>query len=60
MDMALLKEREDKGYAAVHDLRPCEKWAALQVLLYDLNLRPLTQVDVTAEKIRALKRETVL
>ena len=58
MDLTLLREREDRGVAAVRDLRPCEKWAALQVLIFDLNLRPLTQVNVADEKIRAFKKET--
>jgi hypothetical protein len=56
MDLDLLREREDKGVAAVRDLKPSEQWAALQMLIFALNLR-LTQVDIAAEKLRAFKRE---
>jgi hypothetical protein len=57
MDLDLLREREDKGVSAVRDLRPSEQWAALQMLIFALNLR-LTQVDIAAEKVKAFKRES--
>lgn len=57
MDLTALREREDKGVEAVKDLPETSKWAALETLLYDLKLRPLTQVNIPQEKIRAFKKE---
>ena len=58
IDLEALRERDDKGVAAVRDLRESEKWAALETLIRDLKLRPLTQVNVVEEKVRAFRRET--
>lgn len=56
MNLELLREREDKGAGAVRELRPCEKWAALEVLAFDLGLR-ITQVNIVDEKVKAFKKE---
>lgn len=53
----LLREREDHGVGAVKDLPRSAQWAALEFLIYHLNLRPLTQVDVSREKVLAFRKE---
>jgi len=57
MDVTALRDREDQGVNAVKDLPDSSKWAALETLMNDLKLRPLTQVNVSQEKIRAFKKE---
>jgi hypothetical protein len=56
MDLDKLKELEDHGVAAVRALNKVEKYAALETLLYDLGLRPLTQISIPDEKLRAFKK----
>jgi hypothetical protein len=57
IDLTLLREREDNAARAINPLRASEKWAALELLINNLRLRPLTQVDVSAEKIKAFRQE---
>ena len=56
MDLTKLREAEDKGVNAVKDLPDSAKWAALETLTYNLNLR-ITQVDMAAEKLKAFRKE---
>jgi hypothetical protein len=56
MDLAALREAEDRGARAVRDLPVTAKWAALEVLIAELHLR-ITQVDIPAEKVKAFKKE---
>lgn len=58
IDLVKLRESEDRGVNAVRSLPESSKWAALETLIAELGLRPLTQVDVAAEKIKAFKKET--
>ena len=53
----LLRTREDDAVKAIRGLLDSSKWAALQILIFDLNLRPLTQVNIDREKLAALKKE---
>ena len=58
MDLTALREKEDRGVNAVKDLAESSKWAAMQVLARDLDIR-ITQVDIDRKKVEAFKKETV-
>ena len=58
MDLIALRVRDDEGVKAVVNLKPAAQWAALEALIAALKLRPLTQVDVSAEKLKAFRKES--
>lgn len=57
MDLTMLRAAEDNGANAVKDLSQTSKWAAMQVLARDLDIR-ITQVDLDKKKVEAFKKET--
>jgi len=56
-NIELLRTREDDAVKAIRGLLDSSKWAALQILIFDLNLRPLTQVNIGREKMAAFRKE---
>ena len=58
INLIALRERDDEGVNAVANLKPAAQWAALEVLIIALGLRPLTQVDIPTEKMRAFRKES--
>ena len=58
MDLIALRASDDLGVNAVANLPKSAQWAALEVLIISLGLRPLTQVDVPAEKLKAFRKES--